>query len=65
MNRNQRRKIERVILKKNECPKTDWFSILKEFAELFPSILLDTDFQRYYRWKSKRGDDYWKSDRIW
>ena len=34
---------------------------LKEFAELFPSILLDTDFQDITDGKSKRGDDYWKS----
>ena len=61
MNRNQRRKIERVILKKDRVSKDRLVLNLKEFAELFPSILLDTDFQRYYRWKSKRGDDYWKS----
>lgn len=48
-------------LKNNRvCKKGKTLNLL-EFANLFPQILLDTDFQRYFRWKSSRGQDYWKS----
>jgi len=50
-----------VILKKERVSKDPLVLNLKQFAELFPLILLDTDFQRYFRWKSKRGADFWAS----
>lgn len=50
-----------MVLKNERVSNERMVLNLKEFAELFPSILLDTDFQRYFRWASKRGASYWNS----
>lgn len=48
-------------LKHDRVCKSGMTLNLLQFSQLFPKILLDTDFQRYFRWKSSRCKEYFKS----